>query len=197
MGIVVIVPIVGIIAVLFAAWLARDVLSRDTGTSGMQDIAGMIFEGALAFLKRQYQTIAILAVITAIVIGVLVGLFETTDQVTRGVLAGIAFIVGSIMDTLDGRYSRMSGKGTQFGAFLDSTLDRLEDKGLVAFRYATPEGDITDAANANGSARNIAGIFNAEKTVLGLMPHPEDATDALLGSTDGTGLFEGLVEALG
>jgi CDP-diacylglycerol--glycerol-3-phosphate 3-phosphatidyltransferase len=46
------------------------------------------------------------------------------------VLAGIAFIVGSIMDTLDGRYSRMSGKGTQFGAFLDSTLDRLEE-GIV------------------------------------------------------------------
>ena len=45
-------------------------------------------------------------------------------------LAGIAFIVGSVMDTLDGRYSRMSGKGTQFGAFLDSTLDRLEE-GIV------------------------------------------------------------------
>jgi CDP-diacylglycerol--glycerol-3-phosphate 3-phosphatidyltransferase len=45
-------------------------------------------------------------------------------------LAGIAFVVGSIMDTLDGRYSRMSGKGTQFGAFLDSTLDRLEE-GIV------------------------------------------------------------------
>jgi CDP-diacylglycerol---glycerol-3-phosphate 3-phosphatidyltransferase len=46
------------------------------------------------------------------------------------VLAGVAFIIGSIMDTLDGRYSRMSGKGTQFGAFLDSTLDRLEE-GIV------------------------------------------------------------------
>jgi CDP-diacylglycerol---glycerol-3-phosphate 3-phosphatidyltransferase len=45
-------------------------------------------------------------------------------------LAGVAFIVGSVMDTLDGRYSRMSGKGTQFGAFLDSTLDRLEE-GIV------------------------------------------------------------------
>jgi CDP-diacylglycerol---glycerol-3-phosphate 3-phosphatidyltransferase len=45
-------------------------------------------------------------------------------------LAGVAFIVGSIMDTLDGRYSRMSGKGTEFGAFLDSTLDRLEE-GIV------------------------------------------------------------------
>src|SRR6201999_1099003 len=45
-------------------------------------------------------------------------------------LAGVAFIVGSVMDTLDGRYSRMSGKGTEFGAFLDSTLDRLEE-GIV------------------------------------------------------------------
>jgi CDP-diacylglycerol--glycerol-3-phosphate 3-phosphatidyltransferase len=48
----------------------------------------------------------------------------------RFILGGIAFIVGSIMDTLDGRYSRMSGKGTQFGAFLDSTLDRMEE-GIV------------------------------------------------------------------
>jgi CDP-diacylglycerol---glycerol-3-phosphate 3-phosphatidyltransferase len=46
------------------------------------------------------------------------------------VLGGVAFVVGSIMDTLDGRYSRMSGKGTQFGAFLDSTLDRIEE-GIV------------------------------------------------------------------
>jgi CDP-diacylglycerol--glycerol-3-phosphate 3-phosphatidyltransferase len=50
-------------------------------------------------------------------------------------LAGVAFIIGSIMDTLDGRYSRMSGKGTQFGAFLDSTLDRLEE-GIVLIAVA-------------------------------------------------------------
>ncbi len=50
-------------------------------------------------------------------------------------LAGIAFIVGSVMDTLDGRYSRMSGKGTPFGAFLDSTLDRLEE-GIVLIAVA-------------------------------------------------------------
>lgn len=77
-----------------------------------------------------------------------------------------------------------------------ATLDRLEDKGLVAFRYCTPTGELTEEANANGSARNIAGIFNETKTVLGLMPHPEDATDPLLGGTDGRGLFDGLVEAL-
>ena len=78
----------------------------------------------------------------------------------------------------------------------EATLDRLENDGLVAFRYCTPEGELTEAGNANGSARNIAGIFNPTKTVLGLMPHPEDATDPLLGGTDGQALFAGLVEAL-
>jgi phosphoribosylformylglycinamidine synthase len=78
----------------------------------------------------------------------------------------------------------------------EATLDRLEDKGLVAFRYCTSEGALDEAGNANGSARCIAGIFNEGKTVLGLMPHPEDATDPLLGSTDGQALFAGLVEAL-
>jgi phosphoribosylformylglycinamidine synthase subunit PurQ / glutaminase len=78
----------------------------------------------------------------------------------------------------------------------DATLDRLEQNGLVAFRYCTPEGELRDSSNHNGSARHIAGIFNDGKTVLGLMPHPEDATDPLLGLTDGQGLFAGLVEAL-
>ncbi|HUK10764.1 MAG TPA: phosphoribosylformylglycinamidine synthase subunit PurQ [Stellaceae bacterium] len=79
----------------------------------------------------------------------------------------------------------------------NATLDHIEDRGLVAFRYCTEAGEVTETGNANGSARNIAGIFNDSKTVLGLMPHPEDATDPLLGSTDGRPLFEGLVEALG
>src|ERR1044072_4349973 len=57
------VPVAGIAAVLFALWLARDVLSRDTGTAEMQEIGGMIFEGAMAFLSRQYRTIAIFAVL--------------------------------------------------------------------------------------------------------------------------------------
>jgi len=77
-----------------------------------------------------------------------------------------------------------------------ATLDRLEEKGLIAFRYSTPTGELTEEANHNGSARSIAGIFNEGKTVLGLMPHPEDATDPALGSTDGQALFAGLVEAL-
>ena len=76
------------------------------------------------------------------------------------------------------------------------TLDRLEDQDRVAFRYAAPDGSLTDAHNPNGSARAIAGILSEHRNVLGLMPHPEDAVDPALGSTDGRRMFEGLVEAL-
>jgi phosphoribosylformylglycinamidine synthase len=76
------------------------------------------------------------------------------------------------------------------------TLDRLDGDGRVAFRYCRPDGSLDDAANFNGSARAIAGIFNETRTVLGLMPHPENATDPLLGGTHGQGLFDGLVSAL-
>ena len=72
------------------------------------------------------------------------------------------------------------------------TLDRLEGEGRVAFRYCAPDGTLDDASNANGSARAIAGVLNETKTVLGLMPHPEDATDPLLGSTDGRAFFDGI-----
>jgi phosphoribosylformylglycinamidine synthase len=76
------------------------------------------------------------------------------------------------------------------------TLDRLEGEGRVAFRYCSPAGDLAEEDNVNGSSRAIAGIFNETRTVLGLMPHPENATDPLLGGTDGQGLFAGLVSAL-
>ena len=78
----------------------------------------------------------------------------------------------------------------------ESTLKRIEDKGLVAFRYATPQGEITQDANPNGSLNNIAGIFNDKRTVLGLMPHPERLSDPTLGGNDGRKMFDGLVEAL-
>lgn len=68
------------------------------------------------------------------------------------------------------------------------TLDRLEGEGRVAFRYTE---------DCNGSARNIAGIFNAAGNVLGMMPHPERAIEDAHGSTDGRRLFEGLLETIG
>ena len=76
------------------------------------------------------------------------------------------------------------------------TLDRLEGEGLVAFRYATANGVISPEANLNGSQRNIAGIYSPNLRVLGLMPHPEDLVDPLMGGVDGKPLFDGLAAAL-
>ena len=77
-----------------------------------------------------------------------------------------------------------------------ATLDRLEGDGRVAFRYVTPDGEPDRTANPNGSAQSIAGVYSANLRVLGLMPHPEDLVDPLMGGTDGAPLFAGLVEAL-
>ena len=78
----------------------------------------------------------------------------------------------------------------------EATLDRLEERGQIAFRYCDAEGEFSPEANPNGSARAIAGIFNETKNVLGLMPHPENAVEELHGSTDGRAMFKGIVEAL-
>jgi phosphoribosylformylglycinamidine synthase len=77
----------------------------------------------------------------------------------------------------------------------EETLDRLEGEGLVALRYATPAGEITPDANRNGSARAIAGVLSPGLRVLGLMPHPEDLVDPLMGGTDGKPLFDALAAA--
>jgi phosphoribosylformylglycinamidine synthase len=78
----------------------------------------------------------------------------------------------------------------------EKTLDALEGDGRVAFRYVTPDGEARGDANPNGAARNIAGIYNERRTVLGLMPHPERLADPALGGTDGRAMFDGLVETL-
>ena len=86
------------------------------------------------------------------------------------------------------------GDGNYFAD--DATLDRLEGDGLVALRYVTPSGETTGDANRNGSQRNIAGILSPNLRILGLMPHPEDLVDPLMGGVDGKPLFDGLAAAL-
>jgi phosphoribosylformylglycinamidine synthase len=76
------------------------------------------------------------------------------------------------------------------------TLHELEASRRVVFRYCTPAGEITPAANPNGSIANIAGICNEARNVVGLMPHPERACESALGSADGLVLFESVVGAL-
>lgn len=82
------------------------------------------------------------------------------------------------------------GDGNYFAD--DATLDRLEGENLVAFRYTTRQGETTPGVNYNGSARNIAGIYGPNLRVLGLMPHPENLVDPLMGGTDGKPLFDAL-----
>lgn len=84
------------------------------------------------------------------------------------------------------------GEGNYFTD--DETLKRLEGDGKVVFRYSAPDGTITDAANPNGSLANIAGIINDAGNVLGLMPHPERASDPVLGHIDGQKIFQSIIE---
>ena len=77
----------------------------------------------------------------------------------------------------------------------DDTLKRLEDGNQVVFRYADPAGILTGESNPNGSISNIAGIINERGNVMGMMPHPERASDPVLRNTDGRKIFDSIVES--
>lgn len=96
-----------------------------------------------------------------------------------------------------GQVIRMPISHGEGNYFADTrTLDELEANGRVAFRYAEPDGAITQASNPNGSARNIAGILNERGNVLGMMPHPEKACEDILGATGGLLIFQSILSAL-
>jgi phosphoribosylformylglycinamidine synthase len=76
------------------------------------------------------------------------------------------------------------------------TLAALERNDRVAFRYCTPEGEVTSAANPNGSLSGIAGVYNEGHNVLGMMPHPDRSSELILGSSDGLLLFNSLAHAM-
>lgn len=99
-----------------------------------------------------------------------------TNRYDRGALLRIPIAHG------DGRYTAD-----------DDTLDRLEGEGRVVFRYVGGPGDADEWWSPNGAMRAIAGIVNDAGNVLGMMPHPERAVDALLGSADGLGIFESVL----
>jgi K(+)-stimulated pyrophosphate-energized sodium pump len=99
----------GLIAIAFALFLARDVLRRDTGTKAMEDVAATIFEGAVAFIRRQYSTIAVLALVVAVALAVLISVAETasvadtsTFGAALGIRTGIAFLVGAACSMASG-----------------------------------------------------------------------------------------------
>ena len=78
--------------------------------------------------------------------------------------------------------------------FTDSNhLDELKKENLIAFKYCDEKGKINDNSNPNGSLENIAGIFNANKNILGMMPHPERMVDTIISNKDGVNLFSSLL----
>jgi phosphoribosylformylglycinamidine synthase I len=85
------------------------------------------------------------------------------------------------------------GEGNYFAP--PDVLQELESSGQVVFRYTTEDGRLDDAANPNGSANAIAGVCNKARNVVGLMPHPERAVEAALGSTDGLVILKSIVKA--
>jgi len=76
------------------------------------------------------------------------------------------------------------------------TLKEIEENGQVVVRYSSPEGEVSEEFNPNGSLNNIAGICNRRGNVFGLMPHPERASEAILGSVDGLRMFQSIVESV-
>jgi phosphoribosylformylglycinamidine synthase len=170
--------------------------------------------GALAAQSPIMRAVTARAKAGVAVLGICNGFQVLTEAgLLPGVLlrnAGLKFVCRDVhlrVETADSPFTRAYRAGeviripiahNEGNYFADAgTLDRLEGDGLIAFRYCQPDGTIDDGANPNGAARNIAGIFNETRTVLGLMPHPERLADPLLGGTDGRPMFDGLAAALG
>jgi len=86
------------------------------------------------------------------------------------------------------------GEGNYFAD--ENTIKEIEDNGQVVFRYCDVTGNVIESANPNRSINNIAGITNRSGNVFGMMPHPERVCDPLLGSTDGVGVFQSIINSL-
>src|SRR5688572_3299253 len=165
-----IVPIAGIAAVIFALYLARDVLSRDKGTQAMQDVGDMIREGADAFIKRQYTTIGILAVAGAVIIGIVIFFVETRDVADVPDLAGspiaimtaVAFLVGaacSMASGIIGMYISVRSNVRTAAAARRSLVEAVQ----VAMRGGAVSGFLVVALSLLG----VWGIFMAYQTLIG------------------------------
>ncbi len=110
------------------------------------------------------------------------------------------------VETTDSPFTAALGKGAVLripiahhdgNYFIDAEgLKRLEDEDRIAFRYAHPDGRVDDDANPNGSVGHIAGVLNAARNVLGMMPHPERVVETAHGGLDGRRIFESLLESL-
>jgi len=165
-----IIPIAGIAAVLFAFYLARNVLARDTGTAAMVDVADTIYEGAVAFIRRQYTTIAVLAVVAAVLIGILITLIETQEVadvpslagLPIGIMTAIAFAVGaacSMASGIIGMFISVKANVRTASAARRSLVEAVQ----VAMRGGAVSGFLVVALSLLG----VWGIFTIYSTFVG------------------------------
>ena len=165
-----IIPIAGLAAVAFAAFLARDVLRRDTGTDAMREVAGTIHEGAVAFIRRQYTTIGLLALAGAVVIGLVIFFVETKDVADVPSLAGapiaimtaVAFLVGaacSMASGIIGMFVAVRANVRTAAAARHSLVEAVQ----VAMRGGAVSGFLVVALSLLG----VWGIFTAYHTLVG------------------------------
>jgi len=154
------IPAASVAAVLFAIWLAFDVLKRDKGTESMQAIAGTILEGANAFLSRQYRTIGIMAVITSVVVAAIVGIFKESTEI--GLLTGIAFIVGALASGVSG-YIGMSIAVRANGRTAAAAQNSLAEAINASLRGGAVSGFLVVALSLIG----VSSIFAIYSNLLG------------------------------
>jgi K(+)-stimulated pyrophosphate-energized sodium pump len=174
-----VIPGAGILAIAFALYLAYDVLHRDTGTQAMQEIADTIFEGAVAFIRRQYQTIALLALAAAVVIGAVIALVETRQVADTnifgldlGIRTGVAFLVGaacSMASGIIGMYISVRSNLRTAAAARHSLVGAVQ----TALRGGAVSGFLVVALSLLG----VFGIF----TAYGGFTHPEQAPFIIVG----------------
>src|SRR4029078_7286203 len=179
-----IIPIAGVAAILFAGYLARDVLARDTGTQAMVDVADTIREGADAFVKRQYTTIAVLAVVASVIIGAVIAWVEGPEVadvpslagIPIGVLTGIAFLVGAFCSMLSGIIGMTISVRSNVRT-ASAARRSLVDDAQVAMRGGAVSGFLVVALSLLG----VWGIFTAYQLLLGGQIEVQDAPFVIVG----------------
>jgi len=169
--------------------------------------------GAIARFSPVMQSVKRFAESGGLVLGICNGFQILTEAgLLPGALmrnAGLKYICKQVhlrTETTDSPFTNRLAKGEvlqmpighmEGNYFCDAAeLHRLQAEDRIVFRYATPQGEITAEANPNGSLSNIAGILNAGRNVLGMMPHPDRSSEQLLGSSDGWKIFASMVEVL-
>src|SRR5437588_1887689 len=169
----ILVPIiVGLLAVAFAGYLARYVLSKDTGTPAMQKVADAIFKGAMAFLNRQYRTIAILAVFAAIIVGVVLALLGQGDKFDLAWHTSVAFLIGAFCSGVSGyigMYVAVKSNSRTASAATRSLGEAL----MVSLRGGAVSGFLVVALSLLG----VSLVF----TAYGGLTHPELAPSLIVG----------------